>query len=375
MNYVIYDSDGEILDHLTQWDTNRIIKISELDPLISPTAHFYNAKSTKAIVTECTPVEGETGSFTIVIPNSLLRQPIAVAVAIYCNNATTRECMSKELIRIPMYPRPMPSDYEFEEDEDYINWAIVTQEMIEMLETYDEYTEIISRVDGMTASAHSISSASGATASVTLNDGVYNIDFGIPTAANDVVLTYASNRDPSTIPASGWQNSIADVNTSTNEWLWTKVSITGLGSQTQTYYIRGMTGENIEARMHVGFVADLNDPGFNEAGFAMWNSDTLNSPYSEQVSQWTSGYVLHYARGSNYGTQIGFGSGGDYIFVRRKTGGSWEPWKNYGERVVDYFGTLNATGQNTVLTNLGLDATNIKTWSGITPTFIGNITV
>lgn len=377
MNYVIYDSDGEVLDHLTQWDVNRIIKISELDPIVSPTAHFYNAKSAKAIVTECTPVESETGSFTVVIPNSLLRQPIAVAVAIYCNNATTHECISKELIRIPMYPRPMPSDYEFEEDEDYINWSIVTQEMLEMLDTYNDYTEIISRVDGMTASAHSISSTAGATATVTGGTGgvPYNIDFGIPTAANDIVLTYAANNDGDTIPQSGWQSSISSVDTANNIWLWTKMSITGLGATTQTYYIRSMAGESILARMDTGYAEDLNDIDFNDPGFVKWNDTTLNTPYSEGITTNTKGYIIHFNGQSNTGTQISIAQNNNYIYIRRMSSNVWQPWINYGDSVITYLGTLDATGQNTVLTNIGLNATNIKVWSGITPTLIGNVTV
>ena len=378
MNYFIYDSGGERLDHVTQWDMNRILVISGIGSDVFPTVHFYNAKSTKAIVMSCEVFSTAEGAFKVTIPNNLLRQPIAIAAAIYFNDEVTRECVSKEIIRIPMYPRPMPEDYAFEEDEDYINWAIVTQDMLEMLDSYERYTNIVSRVDGMTVSARAISPTAAPTATISggVNGRPYNIDFGIPKAGVDsIAVEYAVSNDGNNAPSSGWQQNISGLDMLSNAWLWTRTTVTDVDGTSEAYYYKCITGTNVISRMSSEPIADLNNVGFTDPGFVKWDSSTLHSPRTDGATNKYPGYVVHYMSDANNGVQFAWVSGETEIYTRYKLSGSWGAWQNYGDKFVNFTESLTTADQNRILNNFGLDSTNIKLWSGIHLTYIGQVTI
>lgn len=139
MSYIIYDSDGNQLDHLTQWDKNRILVVSVTGFDSPPTFHFYNAKSMHAIV--MAPFAKNEDEYSVKVPNSLLTQPLNIAVAVYKTDTDTKEGVSKDIIRIPLYPRQRPVDWEATDDDEYISFAVLSIEAKILLDDFKDYGE------------------------------------------------------------------------------------------------------------------------------------------------------------------------------------------------------------------------------------------
>ena len=189
------------------------------------------------------------------------------------------------------------------------------------------------------------------------------------------MIEYAVGNSGETIPATGWETDITDVDITNNDWIWTRIIISDVDGTSKTLYLKGITGANIISRMQSDYVEDLNDLGFTDPGFAKWNAFTLNSPRTDGATTATNGYVIHYMSDANTGVQFAWVSGDSEIYTRSATSGVWGEWSNYGDKFMAFTSSLTPADQNTILTNLGLNATNAKEWAGITLTFIKNVTI
>lgn len=216
MNYIIYDSEGHQIDHLTQWDINRYIILTGIENSAAPSVHYYNAKSVQAIGAQS---EAVTGGYRVRVPNAILQQPLQVYASVYISYLDTSEGLSQEILRIPVYPAKKPEGYDATEYEEYVNFALLTQEVLAFEDACEEYSEAArvaansanaaaagantaktnantattrannaaANLEGMTASATAVapgtSSASDLKPTVTGGSGrgnPYNIDFKIP---------------------------------------------------------------------------------------------------------------------------------------------------------------------------------------------------
>ena len=113
-----YDYTGEPLDDLYQWDSNVTIMIdgNGLDEVTS--LHFCNRKSQAAHVVSIT----RSGSKIIApIPNILLQE--AEPIFIYPFAVDSDEKRTLFIVRIGVYPRPKPNDYNYEENIQYLSWT------------------------------------------------------------------------------------------------------------------------------------------------------------------------------------------------------------------------------------------------------------
>lgn len=114
----VYDSGGNSINTLTQWDENIYVYIPETY-LLSDTGnkyiHFFNDSMNEAFVAE---VSSENNSIKAKIPNILLTQEYPIIGFVYNENDT--EGKSVCFFRISIKKRPQPASYVYTETETYV---------------------------------------------------------------------------------------------------------------------------------------------------------------------------------------------------------------------------------------------------------------
>ena len=111
-----YDSDGNALKRLFQWDSGRVITVRGVNTSNTITCHFSNRLSKDALIVTPTTI---VGGFTVHVPNILLQQ--AEPLNLYIFETDANEHMTTHVITIPVTPRTMPSGYEYDEGIDYLD--------------------------------------------------------------------------------------------------------------------------------------------------------------------------------------------------------------------------------------------------------------
>lgn len=134
-----FDSEGNSIDYLTQWDVNQTLYIEDWEYESIPIFHLCNIKSDKALVVEG-EIENGKGKFNV--PNILLQEPYPIAIFVYLEegtvegNITDKEANDKHVsgksiytIQIPVRKKIKPIDYELRDNTEYISWVRLTKEM------------------------------------------------------------------------------------------------------------------------------------------------------------------------------------------------------------------------------------------------------
>ena len=108
--YVCYDSNGDVITSIYQWDTNRVISVSNINVWSGADVyfHFCNNSSEKCYVEEPT-LSGS--NYIATIPNELLRSPENIILYISQKTQSDENAVVGE-IRIPLIQRKRPSDYD-----------------------------------------------------------------------------------------------------------------------------------------------------------------------------------------------------------------------------------------------------------------------
>lgn len=109
-NFVCYNTDGGILDHYTQWETDQKLIIKGADLSVEPIIYFSNIAHQRAL-----PVESDIVDNGIVVdvPDILLQDAYPLIVYVdYMMGATPNFT-----IRIPVMPMKKPTDYIYEDDD------------------------------------------------------------------------------------------------------------------------------------------------------------------------------------------------------------------------------------------------------------------
>lgn len=107
--YICYDKNNDLLTRIYQWDTDRVIVVSNITPWDGATVFFQfgNRKVDETIIVE--PTESN-GNYTSDIPNELLAY--AENLILYISQETAAgETLVIDEIRIPIVPKNMPSNY------------------------------------------------------------------------------------------------------------------------------------------------------------------------------------------------------------------------------------------------------------------------
>lgn len=147
------DKDGNLVERLTQWDVDQYILIGGSGLAEAPKIHFCNTCSKEALVVESVI---EDGVVKVKIPNILLQDGLLIIayLYVYAPDVSTVSAMTKATIRIPVRPRPKPSNYPYIENVDYIS-AIKLEEKIknEIDSLSGEYEQAIDRIEADYTSA------------------------------------------------------------------------------------------------------------------------------------------------------------------------------------------------------------------------------
>lgn len=109
----LYDSLGNELKYLTQWDTNQTMVIEGAQISPEPVVHFGNMDTGTALTV--TP-EVHDNKIIVKIPNLLLRQRFEIYAYLYYE-LEDDSWRTLYKIRIPIEPRPRPSGYEYSDDD------------------------------------------------------------------------------------------------------------------------------------------------------------------------------------------------------------------------------------------------------------------
>ena len=111
-----YGSDGNKINHLTQWDKGQAVYFDTLGLTTPPVVHWCNRMSEEAFQVKSTL---KNNQFCVDIPNSLLQDsyPLIGYVYIYESNSTSKTVAQ---IRIPLKQRQKPSDYYYINNVDFV---------------------------------------------------------------------------------------------------------------------------------------------------------------------------------------------------------------------------------------------------------------
>lgn len=108
-----YDSNGDTIHALTQWDLNQVIYIDNIGFTSSPIAYFNDSCGKHSFVIN-TELVGN--SIKIIIPNLLLQkfEPIIIGICIYVSQDNISR--TKYFVKLPVRKREMPNDYVYVEN-------------------------------------------------------------------------------------------------------------------------------------------------------------------------------------------------------------------------------------------------------------------
>lgn len=114
LNAIWVNSDGEYLNHLTQYDVNQKLYLDYdediVSPFTAPVVHFQNDLCESAIVVQSSLSDG---CIVADIPNELLADPYNIEAFVYLTNeSNTADKKTVIHVHIPVRPRKRPADFE-----------------------------------------------------------------------------------------------------------------------------------------------------------------------------------------------------------------------------------------------------------------------
>lgn len=126
-----YDSNGNLLRRLFQWDSNVTIVVNGIDTSVSTSFHFANNKSDKALIVRAAV---EDGKVSAAVPNLLLQDPDPIIAYVVQTEGDDSWRRTTHAIHIPVVPRVRPDSYEYEENVEYVDWVALAEEAEALIE-------------------------------------------------------------------------------------------------------------------------------------------------------------------------------------------------------------------------------------------------
>lgn len=164
-----YDSYGNTINYLTQWDYNRQLSmyLDEYNLLYAPEVHFCNQNSEEALVVQSS-VEGS--KVTVDIPNILLQEHLPLFLYVYLSDAQNASSQ-KTIISttIPIRQRPRPADYIYEDNVDIVTWAEIEERI---------FTRVSERVSEISISVATENTLGGIKAAKKTNNETVEVKIG-----------------------------------------------------------------------------------------------------------------------------------------------------------------------------------------------------
>lgn len=121
---IVYDSNGNSLPPLVQWDKNVSVQFPDLEIDGTPRVHFFTNDMEESYVV--IPETAANNRLTAKIPNVLLTQHHTITG--YLNTTNNEEVKSIYGFRISIRRAPKPSDYIYDHTPDYISLEAVQKE-------------------------------------------------------------------------------------------------------------------------------------------------------------------------------------------------------------------------------------------------------
>ena len=147
---VCCDYYGNAISNLTQWDTNRVLKIMNWGYDVAPVIHFTNRLQTWGYKYTSTL---ENGVVTFEVPNKMLQQTDTALIFIGVprsggNGDTDIELETVYKVELPIQKRTKPSDYSASDNSEIIDFAALKSVIETALATARaEYDEKIEGID------------------------------------------------------------------------------------------------------------------------------------------------------------------------------------------------------------------------------------
>lgn len=146
---ICYNSDGRVLDKLTQWDVGQAIVVHGVNSQFIPMFHFCNNRSYRALVVQPERIDGD---LVAKVPNILLQEARTINVYLYYQT-NKDEAKTEYSISIPVEPRKKPFDYEYTENIGYTNWIEINKEAKAVIENLNavnsQSSEMLTKVDAV----------------------------------------------------------------------------------------------------------------------------------------------------------------------------------------------------------------------------------
>lgn len=130
---LIYNSLGEQLIRLAQWDRDVYVSIEDTGITTNYPVHFFNKNSDQAYAVESTY---SGGKLKAKIPDHLLREPYTICGYVQRNDGDSERRSDFRFI-VGVVPKPQPSDYLLRSDPDYIEVETLKAEYKELQKKAD----------------------------------------------------------------------------------------------------------------------------------------------------------------------------------------------------------------------------------------------
>ena len=112
-----YDQYDFIVTHLTQWDTNVILKMHNYKFSAAPVVHFFTEHSESSKTVRATL---EDNVVSVVVPNSLLLESGNLDICVFQYDSVTDDGHVVRRYRLPIAAKPKPDDYEYVDNTEVI---------------------------------------------------------------------------------------------------------------------------------------------------------------------------------------------------------------------------------------------------------------
>ena len=112
-----YDQYGFPITHLTQWDSNVMLRIYNYKYGVAPIVHFFTDKSESSKTVRATL---EDGVVSVVVPNCLLTETGILDVCVFQYDSATDDGHVVRRYKLPIAAKPKPDDYEYVDNTEVI---------------------------------------------------------------------------------------------------------------------------------------------------------------------------------------------------------------------------------------------------------------
>lgn len=126
MAITITDKNGNVIDELTQWDSNITLQIHGLSLKEAPVIHFSNKSSDKSFAVGSTLTDG---IIETIVPNILLEESEPILIHIYIYDIDTKEGRTVEYIKLPIRSKKKPNDYIYKENISVVNVVALSNQI------------------------------------------------------------------------------------------------------------------------------------------------------------------------------------------------------------------------------------------------------